>query len=139
MCVILDANCIGDFSNSANEDMKPVRQWLESRNGKIVYSDTEKFKREWNIGGGYQLRRQLQRRNKLKLVSVQDVEEKENELSRHIASDDEHIIALALIAQVKVLVSNDKKLIGDFKDHVTQGKVYQTKGHKHLLRKDTCP
>ena len=139
MCIILDANCIGDFNNSANEDMKPVRQWLESRNGKIVYSDTEKFRSEWNAGGGYQLRRQLQRRNKLKLVSIQDVEEKENELSGEIASDDEHIIALAVIAEVKVLVSNDKKLIRDFKDHVTQGKVYQTKGHKRLLRKDTCP
>ena len=139
MCIILDANCIGDFNNSANEDMKPVRQCLESRNGKIVYSDTEKFRSEWNAGGGYQLRRQLQRRNKLKLVSIQDVEEKENELSGEIASDDEHIIALAVIAQVKVLVSNDKKLIRDFKDHITQGKVYQTKGHKRLLRKDTCP
>ena len=36
MCVILDANCIGDFNDSANEDMKPVRQWLERKNSKIV-------------------------------------------------------------------------------------------------------
>ena len=139
MCIILDANCIGNFNDRTNEDMKPVRQWLETKNGKIVYSDTEKFRREWDTGGGYQLRRTLQRRNKLKLVSIQDVKEKVHELSRVIASDDEHIIALALIAQTKVLVSNDKKLIRDFKDRVTQGKVYQTKGHRRLLKKDTCP
>ena len=139
MCVILDANCIGDFNDSANEDMKPVRQWLERKNSKIVYSDTEKFRREWDEGGGYRLRRELQRRNKLKLVSVQDVEERENELSERVVSDDEHIIALALTAQAKVLVSSDRKLIRDFKDHVTQGRVYQTKGHKRLLKNDLCP
>ena len=119
--------------------MKPVRQWLERKNSKIVYSDTEKFRREWDEGGGYRLRRELQRRNKLKLVSVQDVEERENELSGKVVSDDEHIIALALTAQAKVLVSSDRKLIRDFKDHVTQGKVYQTKGHKRLLKNDLCP
>ena len=139
MCVILDANCIGDFNDSANEDMKPVRQWLERKNSKIVYSDTEKFRREWDKGGGYRLRRELQRRNKLKLVSVQDVEERENELSGRVVSDDEHIIALALTAQAKVLVSSDRRLIRDFKDHVTQGRVYQTKGHKRLLKNDLCP
>ncbi len=139
MCVILDANCIGDFNDSANEDMKPVRQWLERKNSKIVYSDTEKFRREWDEGGGYRLRRELQRRNKLKLVSVQDVEERENELSGRVVSDDEHIIALALTAQAKVLVSSDRRLIRDFKDHVTQGRVYQTKGHKRLLKNDLCP
>ena len=139
MCVILDANCIGNFNDSANEDMKPVRQWLERKNSKIVYSDTEKFRREWDKGGGYRLRRELQRRNKLKLVSVQDVEERENELSGRVVSDDEHIIALALTAQAKVLVSSDRRLIRDFKDHVTQGRVYQTKGHKRLLKNDLCP
>ena len=139
MCVILDANCIGNFNDSANEDMKPVRQWLERKNSKIVYSDTEKFRREWDEGGGYRLRRELQRRNKLKLVSVQDVEERENELSGRVVSDDEHIIALALTAQAKVLVSSDRRLIRDFKDHVTQGRVYQTKGHKRLLKNDLCP
>lgn len=140
MCVILDANCIGKYNkNPADEDMKPVKQWIESKNGKIVYSDTDKFRREWVVGGGYALRRELQRRNKLKLVSAREVQQKEDEVKEVIKSDDPHIIALALIAHVKVLVSNDNKLIQDFKEHVSQGKVYKTKGHKHLLTKDTCP
>jgi hypothetical protein len=67
------------------------------------------------------------------------VEEKADELKGKITSDDEHIIALALVAKVKVLVSDDIKLIRDFKDHITQGKVYRTKKHTHLLKKDTCP
>ena len=140
MCVILDANCIGKFNkNPVDKDMKPVQQWLERKNGKIVYSDTEQFKKEWDEGGGYALRRQLQRRDKLKLMSVQDVRQKENELTDKIKSDDAHIIALAIVAGVKVLVSNDNKLIRDFKEHISQGKVYKTKSHRHLLTKDTCP
>lgn len=138
--MILDANCIGKYNkNPDDEDLKPVKQWIASKNGKIVYSDTDKFRSEWVAGGGYTLRRELLRRNKLKLVSAQEVQQKENEIKEQLASDDPHIIALALIAHVKVLISDDNKLIQDFKEHVSQGKVYKTKGHKHLLRKDTCP
>ena len=140
MCVILDVNLIGRFKKDpVDEDMKPVHQWLERKNGKIVYSDTEKFRREWDKGGGYALRRQLQRRDKLKLVSDQDVQEEIKKIEDKIKSDDPHIIALALIAEVKVLVSKDNKLIADFKVQVSQGKVYKTKSHRHLLTKDTCP
>ena len=105
MCVILDTNCIGKFNKGIDEDIKPVRHWVYNRNGKIAYANTEKFRVEWRSGGGYELRRELLRRNKLKDVPAQDVVEKENELKGEIASDDEHVIALALVAQVKVLVS----------------------------------
>ena len=140
MCIILDANRLGEFNGEPpDEDMKPVRRWVDKRNGKIAYADTEKFRDEWDRGGGYQLRRELQRRDKLKLISNQDVEQKMREFEGEIASNDAHIIALALVADVKVLVSGDKVLISDFKARVRQGKVYTRKTHAHLLKKDTCP
>ena len=138
MCAILDTNRIGDFKK-LKEDMQPVWQWLEKRNGKIVYSDVEKIKTEWDKGGGYELRRDLIRRDKLKQIPIEDVEERENQLKGKVRSDDEHVIALALTAQVNVLISSDKALIRDFKKHVTKGKVYKTKQHERLLTKDTCP
>lgn len=138
MCAILDANMFHKFRNPYNEDMKPVWKWLENRNGKIVYTNTKKFEDEWYQGGMDDIRDQLIRSGQLKLVS-QDIKDKENEVIGMIKSDDPHIIALALVAQVKVLVSDDNKLIQDFKEHVSQGKVYKTKGHRHLLTKDTCP
>ena len=129
MCVILDTNCIGKFNKGIDEDIKPVRHWVYNRNGKIVYANTEKFRGEWKSAGGYKLRRELLRRNKLKEMLAQDVVEKENGLKGEITSDDEHIIALAIVAEVKVLVSDDIKLIRDFKNHITRGKVYRTKKH----------
>ena len=88
------------------------------------------------------MKRELQRRNKLKEIPPQEVESKENELNRTgaIRSNDPHIIALAIIANVKVLVSNDRRLHEDFKNrNLVGGSVYQTKSHSRLLRKDTCP
>ena len=138
MCAILDANTFHKFKDPSDEDMKPVWKWLESKNGKIVYANTEKFEEEWYRGGMDPIRDQLMRSGQLKLVS-QDIQEKESELNDTIRSDDPHIIALAVIGEVKVLISEDRKLIQDFKEYVSQGKVYKTKRHKHLLTKDTCP
>ena len=142
MCVILDTNTFGKFKNSNDEDMAPVWKWLNNRNGKIVYANTEKFEDEWEKGGMSHLRDQMMRAGQLKLVS-EGVQEKADELEGEISSNDEHIIALAIIASVKVLVSyreGDRNLFDDFKDkNLIGGKVYTRKQHAHLLTKDTCP
>ena len=144
MCIIVDTNTFHKFKDPNNEDMEPVWTWLEKRDGKIAYSDTEKLEEEWNRGGMQNLRNRLRQRGKLKIVSPQDVKEKANELRSEIESDDEHIIALAIIAGVKVLVSyreGDRDLFTDFKNReLVGGRVYTRKTHaRHLLRKDTCP
>lgn len=140
MCAILDANMFGEFKNQSNEDMQPVWNWLEQKNGKIAYTNTRKFEEEWERGGLTDLIQQLQRTGKLKEIPARDVRQKENELKGNIDSDDEHIIALAMVANVKVLVSNDTALHRDFKNRdLVGGKVYQTARHKHLLTRDTCP
>ena len=82
------------------------------------------------------------RAGQLKLVS-EGVEEKADELKGTITSNDEHIIALALIADVKVLISyreGDRDLFTDFKNRdLVRGKVYTRKSHARMLIKDTCP
>ena len=155
MCVILDANMFGEFKNQDNEDMQPVWNWLDKKNGKIIYSDTEKFKSEWLKGGMKEQMRTLTQAGKLKYVPAQEVEKKADELRDKIKSDDPHIIALAMIEKVKVLIVQrlpdtprtgkrrnprgaDPKLQEDFKKLVG-GNVYITKSHSHLLTKDTCP
>ncbi len=143
MCVILDTNTFHKFKNPDDEDMAPVWKWLDNRNGKIVYSNTEKFENEWERGGMSHLRDQMMRAGQLKLVS-EGVQEKADELEGKTASNDEHIIALALIAGVKVLVSyreGDRDLFDDFRDkNLVGGRVYTRKRHaQRMLRQDTCP
>ena len=144
MCIIVDTNTFHKFKNPDDEDMEPVWTWLEKRDSKIAYSDIEKLEEEWDNGGMQHLRNRLRQRGKLKIVSPQDVEEKASELKGEIASNDEHIIALALIASVKVLVSyreGDRDLFDDFRDkNLVGGRVYTRKAHaQRMLRKDTCP
>ncbi len=142
MCIVLDANMFGEFRDPANENMETVWNWLRKKNGKIAYSNTKKFEEEWERGGVTNLIKLLRQSGQLKEILPQGVEAKENELNRTgaIRSDDPHIIALAIIANVKVLVSNDKTLHEDFKNrNLVGGRVYQTKSHSRLLRKDMCP
>ena len=143
MCIVVDTNTFHKFKKPDDEDMEPVWTWLEKRDGKIAYSDIEKLEEEWNRGGMQNLRNRLRQRGKLKIVSPQDVEEKASELTGMISSDDEHIIALALVAEVKVLISyseGDRDLFADFKNRqFVGGKVYTREAHARMLTKDTCP
>ena len=143
MCIIVDTNTFHKFKKPDDEDMEPVWTWLEKRDGKIAYADIEKLEEEWDNGGMQNLRNRLRQRGKLKIVPSQDVEEKASELTGMISSDDEHIVALALVAGVKVLVSyreGDSDLFDDFRDkNLVGGRVYTRKTHTHLLTKDMCP
>ena len=140
MCVILDANMFSEFKDQDNEDMQPLWNWLENKNGKIAYTNTRKFDEEWERGGVTDLIKLLKQAEKLKEIPAPDVQEKENELRGKIVSDDPHIIALAIVADVTVLVSSDQALHRDFKNrNLVGGKVYQNKKHARLLTKDTCP
>ena len=143
MCIIVDTNTFHKFKDPNNEDMEPVWTWLEKRDGKIAYADIEKLEEEWDDGGMQNLRNRLRQRGKLKVVSSQDVQEKADELEGKIVSNDEHIIALALIAGVNVLVSyreGDRNLFADFKNReLVGGRVYTRKSHEHMLTRDTCP
>lgn len=150
MCVIVDTNTFHKFKKRNNEDMEPVWTWLEKRGGKIAYSDTEKLEEEWNRAGMQDLREQLIQAGKLKRVPPQDVQKKADELKGKIKSDDEHIIALALVTGVKVLISysdyesgqkGDSDLFDDFRDrNLVGGRVYTKKSHaRRMLTKDTCP
>lgn len=149
MCVIVDTNTLSRLKDPADEDLEPVRNWLAKKNGKIVYSNTEKFSTEWKKAGMKLWIRERSRANQLRFVT-EGVREKELEVKDQIRSDDEHIIALALVADVKILVSysnpnkglkGDVDLFKDFKDStLVGGRVYTRKSHApRMLTRDTCP
>ena len=137
MCLILDANMFGAFLNSENDDMKPVRRWME-KSGKIAYSPAGKLKQELDdYPKARTLFRAYDQRGKLKSFSADDVKEKEASLGG-LRSNDPHVIALAKVSKVRLLVSSDQRLHEDFKE-IVGGSVYQKKNHQHLLTDDLCP
>lgn len=136
MCLILDANMYTPFLK-LEEDMKPVRDWVDNKNGKIVYP-VGKLKDELKKGGTmYKKFEEYRKAGRLKLIDPTFVEEKKAALPK-LKSNDPDIIALAQASGVKLLVSEDIDLHADFKK-IIGGKVYQKKVHGHLLRKDLCP
>ena len=139
MCIVLDASRFGKFQQRADEDMKPVRDWVYRGNGKIAYANTEDLKREWDKEAS-KLRKELQRRAKLKLIPTNAVQIKQDELEGKILSNDAHIIALAIVAEVKLLVSDDNDLCCDFTNpDLVGGDVYQTKDDQDKLTEVFCP
>ena len=136
MCIIIDANKIGKFLDVDNDDMEPVREWL-SQSGKIVYSVSGNSKEERQQYQSFPHKfLEYSRANKLIRVNSSDVDKEIKNLPK-LKSNDQHIVALAILKNVKVLVSGDQKLHEDFKE-IAGGKVYQTKEHKHLLTPDLC-
>ena len=138
MCLILDTDNYGLFLAPNNEDMTPVRDWVDNKNGAIVYSPVGKMKDELERSPRVRNRfTQYRRAGKLKDFPMEAVEQKKKRLPK-LRSNDPDIIALAKVSGVSLLVSSDKNLHVDFKT-IVGGMIYQTKAHRHLLRKDLCP
>ena len=135
MCLILDANKYGDFLDPDNVDMQPVKDWLD-KYGNIAYSPTPKFTKE--------LTRKMKERfdeynmaGKIKRINRKKVEDRQQKLP-NMKSNDPHIIALAIEAKVRLLVSSDRDLHEDFKN-IIGGSIYQDRSHKKLLIGHKCP
>ena len=137
MCLILDTDCYSLYLELDNSDMQPVRKWMEGF-GKIVYAPTEKLKSE--LYNHQKMRKQFdvyRENGKLKQIKPHEVDTKKESLSG-LKSNDPDVIALALVANVKLLISGDNNLHEDFKS-IVKGSVYQNRKHRHLLKRDTCP
>lgn len=145
MCIIIDKNKHGPFlQEPPTEDMQPIHDWIRKQGGKLVYSTGGKFSEEFS--GRAKARLDVYRQlNIAKLIPYEEVEKKLNKLDMDLLkSDDPHIIALALAANVNLLYSSDRNLIDDFKNTSimgtgNKGKIYSSAKNKNLLNRDTCP
>lgn len=140
--MIVDANRLGKFlADPVHEDVAPIREWLDRRGGRIVYSTGGKFAREV----GRRLRNKLAdyvRAGQATYVSPERFLEDEHTLEPQISSDDPHVLALARATGVRLLYTGDGDLANDFKDKRfidrPRGKVYSRAGNAHLLTRSAC-
>lgn len=143
MCLIVD-NSVRDrvFFKPEDRDFQDLHSCLMG-NGrpfvKIVYGG--ELRREY-------LRRKdmmeqlaaLDRKGQAKIISDAEVDNETEAVkaSGLCRSNDEHVIALARVAKVRLLCADDTALKQDFKTKTLidkpRGKVYNRKSHKELLR-----
>lgn len=120
MCAIIDADVVAEvFGRKRTEAGIQFRNWLDSGQGKLIVGGknlTELakngnfgrwFAEERRRGGG----RVHQVRNKM-------IRERQEMLVRDGVrkSNDEHVLALALVSGARFLYSNDRKLKNDFRN-----------------------
>jgi hypothetical protein len=142
--LIVDANCMSHvFGESQSADYQPVGVAIAGRRptaiailGGYLVIELQQSNKIWNrilelerAGRAHRLRRQ-----------TVDDETAAVEQTLCIRSDDPHILALARLSGCRVLVSNDKNLIADFKNigivPPPRGAVYKNRSHSHLLGLD---
>ena len=138
MCMILDTDRYGRFLDPDNEDMRPLRDWMNG-NGKIVYSSIGKIGKELRRSTRmYNKFKEYRRAGKLRDYPRKTVEEAKTKLPSY-KSNDPDVLALAQVSNVTLLVTGDKKLQADFEKIIPGGKIYKTKDDAEFLRKDLCP
>ena len=159
MCAILDTSKFDNFANDT-ADMKPVKNWLDKKKGKLVYSLYKDYKKEWNKKWGRNkfyshIMDSYRDAGKLYLIPNDQMTIKESELISKIEleniniesnSSDFSILVLAYATKANLLITRDDKQGEDFKKITRphpkaspKGKVYKNQSHKNLLKPDLCP
>ena len=144
MCAILDASKFGAFKEEKNADMAPVKLWLNSQRGKLVYATYGRYGEEWSGTWGdnvspLSVMTEFFTSGVLAHVPDEKIRDSETALENaRIQSNDRHVLTLAHASSASLLISSDKALHKDFKT-IIGGSIYQHKDHKHLLKPDICP
>lgn len=144
MCVILDVNVAREVLRTPlTEPSHPLRQWLEGGSGKLVLGG--ELLEELRVNSEVKEKLFGLYRAGIAVVlapdSSQTLRKKTKEL-RHsdvCISNDEHIIALAQLTGARLLCTDDKDLISDFKNSKViskpQGKIFPVHANPTVQRK----
>ena len=118
MCIIVDANRLGDFlADPTKPDSAPIRKWLDGGGGRIVYSTGGELAKE--VGNRLRLKlRDYVRAGKANVVPAAEFAAVENHLMPFVNRrfNDAHVLALARATGVRLLYTHDADLMAHFKD-----------------------
>ena len=132
MCIILDANAIGDM-NGRTEHGIPVIRWLLTGGGGLIVGG--KQKRELSASDKMlSTMVKLNQAGKLFTLDDKKVDALTEKLKPECSSNDPHVIAVAHISGCRLIFSRDRALHKDAKNVLSPpAAIYQNKGHSHLL------
>lgn len=108
---------MGEFLDPEHQDSEPIRKWLNA-GGKLVYSTGGGFSNEIGNSSIYKEKlTEYSRSGRAHLIPNNYFANDEKDLKNlDIRSDDPHVLALARFTRARLLYTNDRNLIKDFKD-----------------------
>lgn len=147
MCVIVDANVWPDFcSDPTRTRFGKVRAWLESDEGSLVYGGTKYRAEVRPIRAALQLLAEYVRAGRAMQYRDGPIDEEAARIEREerTRSNDQHILALARVSGARILCTDDKKLMSDFKNRELvpdpRGRVYPRNNRRFDLgHHGRCP
>jgi hypothetical protein len=130
VCIIVDANLASlVFAAPTRPDFEPIIRWIDEGDGKLV------------VGGrnGHELNKVSAAARRIReWDALVDSETNRVKSLGICVSDDQHVIALARVASVRLVCSGDGDLHTDVKNKdlldKPRGQVYQNASHSSLLR-----
>ena len=140
MCAILDANVAGEvFGTERPAAGAAFFKWIDSGRGRLIVGG--RLLGELDRNGAFRVwRQQAALAGRVKRLPDDAVDDRMQKLQDASAcrSNDEHVVALALVGGARLLYSNDRDLQLDFKDKnvidAPRGRVYSTRGGGELTR-----
>ena len=154
MCAIVDTNVYHEvFSTGSQSDAgRYFYDWLIRRNGGTIVSGGEHLRELNRIADFKRVFAERLQAGRARRIPDEDVDSETDRLRSQGAcsSNDEHVLALALVSGARLLFTNDNALQDDFRDRQivggTQGRIYTTQRsgrvsstHRDLLRRrDLC-
>jgi len=137
--LIIDVNTVPKIYPTPSSDHVPLYRAIASNKAAVVYGG--KLRIEYlRLNWFRRILRGLDQRGAARLCKDAPVDQEARRLRRQAAlrSNDEHILALAIVSTARVLCSDDNALCEDFKDRnilpPPRGKIYRRASHDALLR-----
>lgn len=141
MCIIVDTNvAVRVFLNEGDAGLETLHAALVFGRGKLTVVFGGKNRRELVVNRRVAVA--LQALEQAGRARAEDDDRVDSEQARietrgGLSSDDGHVLALAAVSGVRLLVTADRDLMNDFRDHrlvhSPRGKVYSAASHRQLI------
>ena len=130
MCAIVDASAVFEvFGRRQTEAGRQFRDWLDSGRGQLVVGG--KVLEELTKNGNFNRWFVEARRSggSVRQLPAETMLEQETQIDRGLMrSNDQHVVALALVSGARLLYANDKRLQHDFTNRQVvsgvEGRIY---------------
>jgi hypothetical protein len=139
MCLILDTDVVHLLYPRPSQQFAPVHRAVTEKRARLVYGG--ELRREYQrMQKFWRILYRLDQDGSARAVSDNAVDTETQNISQTglCVSNDPHIIALARVANVRLLCTDDRKLLRDFRNAVLlsdpRGHVYTRANHADLIR-----